>query len=115
MYGLINFLQGEREYSVVCPLKSTPVTPDFFPALSPPFLCPLLHVSQRSQVKGWNMRGALSLGTVPGLNIDLPPQTILDIELVEETTVRRLTCCCCYHALSLLLARWGILKRCSPV
>lgn len=39
-------------------------------------------------MKGWNMRGALSLGTVPGLNIDLPPQTILDIELVEETTAR---------------------------
>ena len=44
-------------------------------------------------MKGWNMRGSLSLGTVPGLNIDLPPQTILDIELVEETTVRCITCC----------------------
>ena len=63
---------------------------DFFPALPPPF-CPLLHVPQRSQVKGWNMKSGLSLGTVPGLNIDLPPQTILDIEVVEETTVRHFT------------------------
>ena len=42
-------------------------------------------------MKGWNMKGALSLGTVRGLNIDLPPQTILDVELVEETTVRCFT------------------------
>ena len=42
-------------------------------------------------MKGWNMKGGLSLGTVPGLNIDLPPQTILDVELVEETTVRCFT------------------------
>ena len=42
-------------------------------------------------MKGWNMRGALRLDIVPGLNIDLPPQTILDVELVEETTVRCFT------------------------
>ena len=30
----------------------------------------------------------MSLITVHALNIDLPPQTILDIELVEEFTVR---------------------------
>ena len=67
---------------------------------------------QRSQVKGWNMKGGLSLGTVPGLNIDLPPQTILDIELVKETTVSCLTYLLFTNviviALSLLLARWGI-------
>ena len=37
------------------------------------------------------MRGALRLDIVPGLNIDLPPQTILDIELVDEFTVRCFT------------------------
>ena len=47
-----------------------------------------------------------SLGTVPGLNIDLPPQTILDIEVVEEFTVRLVVVvvvhyCCCYLHISL--------------
>ena len=37
------------------------------------------------------MKGGLSLVTVPGLNIDLPPQTILDVELVDEFTVRHFT------------------------
>ena len=82
--------RGARIWQGVCPLNS-PVIPDFFFALPPPFCCSLLHVPQRSQVKGWNQKGALRLDIVPELNIDLPPQTILDVELVEETTVRYFT------------------------